>query len=454
MTDFIPPYPKRHPASLGPLDTLNHLRRDFLSIWPENAFERQFMASKIINRTIFIANCPEVVRYVLVTNHANYEKKSPLIRKVLAPLLGDGAFVSDGALWQKQSALTGPMFSDGQVIGHSDKMWLVIEACGQRWANFVAGDIIPVLPEMRRLSAAISCRILFGAQLDEAQAAQLGQSFTDYQTAAEQLDMNTLFGLPSWIPGIKANKTAKIAKAIHGQIDKLMTEGGGSPDKDTVLARFLTDQKQAGPKYALTHEQIRNELITLFMAAHENVATTLAWAWYLISQCPEVEQRLHDEIEGVLGQRTAVFGDVAQLHYTRAIIKETLRLYPPLPLLSREASAEDTIRKRHVSAGSIMLVSPWLLHRHKLYWDKPDHFIPERFLPDAPVLPDPFAYIPFSVGPRACVAEHFAMAETLLCLALLARRFRLRVPSGQTVTHECRLTLRPKDNLLMQITPR
>ncbi len=454
MTDFIPPYPKRHPAALGPLDTLNYLRRDFLSIWPENAFERQFIVTKIVNRMIFIANCPDVVRHVLVTNHANYEKKSPLMRKVLGPLLGDGMFISDGQHWQKQRALAEPMFSTAQIASYSDKMGQVIETCGQRWAKFAPDEIIPVLPEMRRLSAAISCRILFGKQLDDAQAAQLGQSFTDYQAAAEQIDMNTLFGLPSWIPGIKANKTVKAAKIIHERIDKLIVEGADNGNKNTLLAQFLTHQKQAGPKNPLTREQIRNELTTLFMAGHETVASTLAWAWYLISQCPDVERRLHDEIEGVLGNRTAVFDDVAQLHYTRAIIKETLRLYPPLPILSREAKAEDTIRKRHIPAGSIMLVVPWLLHRHKNCWDKPDNFIPERFLPDAPVSPDPFAYIPFSVGPRACVAEHFAMVESTLCLALLARQFRLRVPGGQTVTHECRLTLRPKDNLLMRISAR
>jgi cytochrome P450 len=292
----------------------------------------------------------------------------------------------------------------------------------------------------------MSCRILFGGQLDEGQAAELGEKFADYQTALEQMDINTLFGLPSWLPGIKPNKSAKAAKIIHDMVDKLIVDGKDSHDKNTVLAQFLAE--------GLSREQIRNELITLFMAGHETVANTLAWAWYLISQCPEVEQRLHDEIDSVLGKRMAVFADVAQLNYTRAIIEETLRLYPPLPILSREAIAEDSIRKRHIPVGSTVLVVPWLLHRHKHYWDKPDHFIPERFLPDALTTQDRFAYIPFGVGPRACVAKEFALVQISLCLALLARHFRLHVPTGHTVTHECRLTLRPKDNLLMQITAR
>jgi cytochrome P450 len=190
------------------------------------------------------------------------------------------------------------------------------------------------------------------------------------------------------------------------------------------------------------------------MAGHETTANTLAWAWYLVSQCPEVEQRLQAEVDEVLGNRSATFEDFSKLTYTQAIIEETLRLYPPVPILSREAKEEDTIRNRRIPAGSIMLVVPWLLHRHKKFWDKPDHFIPERFLADAPVKPNKFAYVPFSAGPRVCLAKFFGTVEATLCLAILAKNFRLAVPEGQTVTHECRLTLRPKDNLPMIITPR
>jgi cytochrome P450 len=168
-----------------------------------------------------------------------------------------------------------------------------------------------------------------------------------------------------------------------------------------------------------------------------------------------VEQRLHREVDAVIDPTIApTFTDFSRLPYTRAILEETMRLYPPMPILSREAAAYDIIRKRPIPAGSTMLVVPWLLHRHKSYWDKPDHFIPERFLEDAPIKPDKFTYIPFSAGPRAFLAQHFATLETTLCLALLARHFRLRVPEGQIVSHECRLTLRPKDKLPMLITPR
>lgn len=452
MTDFIPPYPKRHKTSLGPLDTINYLRRDFLSIWPEKAFERQFMSEKIMNRMIFIANCPQVVSHVLLSNHANYERKTSLLRKMLTPLLGDGLFISDGTVWQQRRDLETPMFSDERLGEYLEVMNQAIEERVQRWSEFATGATIPVLTEMKQLSAEIISRMLFGDRPGAQQAARLAASFDEYQAAIEHLDFNTFFGLPSWLSGIKPSKTAKAAKAIHDIVDKLVAEGEGVDSKNALLAQFLRYQQEAGTKGGITREQVRNELVTLFMAGYETVANTLAWSWYLISQCPDVEQRLHDEIDTVLGKRSATLADVAQLHYTRAIIEETLRLYPPVPLLSREAIADDTIRKRHVPAGSTMLIVPWLLHRHKTYWDKPDHFMPERFLSDAPVKPDSFAYLPFGIGPRACIAKRLGLAETTLCLALLARKFCLRVPEGQVVAHECRLILRPKDNLPMRIS--
>lgn len=455
MTDFIPPFPKRHKKTLGPLNTLRHARRDLLSIWTEDAFERQFMSVKIFNRSIFIANHPDIIRHVFLTNHANYEKKSPLMRKALEPLLGDGLFISDGDTWQKHRTLETPLFSTEQVAKYSEVIIKTTEERVHSWSKIKQGEIIQVLPEMGQLTAEIICRTLFGNQLGAGQAGQVVKSFAQYQAAIEQMDVNTFFDLPGWmIPGLGMGKAAKAANIIHQIVDNIIAEGIKSDNKESLLAHFLHLQDKKHAQDALTKKQIRNELIVLFMAGHETTANTLAWAWYLISQCPEVEQRLHQEIDAVIGTGSLTFADFSKLSYTRAVIEETMRLYPPVPILSREAGADDTIRKRHIPAGSIMLVVPWLLHRHKAHWDKPDHFIPERFLDDAPVKPDKLTYIPFSVGPRVCIAKYFGLVETTFCLAILARHFRLSVPEGHQVTHECRLTLRPKDNLPMRITAR
>lgn len=454
MTDFIPPFPPRPAKSLTPFETLKYARRDLLSIWPDDAFQMQFMKTKIINRLIFVANCPDLVRYVFLENNANYEKKSPLMRKALEPLLGNGLFISDGATWQKHRSIETPLFSTDQVAKYAEVMVQTAEERVQRWANLAQGTTVQVLAEMGQLTAEIICRALFGNQLGAAHAAEVVSSFADYQAAIEQMDVSTFFGLPSWLPNFKMGKAMKAAKRIHEIVDNVIAQGIKNDNKNTLLAHFLQRLGDKNVNEALTSLQIRNELIVLFMAGHETTANTLAWAWYLISQCPEVEQRIHAEVDTVLAKGSANFDSFAQLTYTRAVIEETLRLYPPVPILSRETINDDVIRTRHVPAGSIMLVVPWLLHRHRRYWDKPDHFIPERFLPDAPVKIDKFAYVPFSVGPRVCIAKFFGTVEATLCLAILARYFRLHVPAGHNVSHECRLTLRPKHNLPMILTKR
>ena len=457
MTDFIPPYPKRHEKRLGPIDTLIHARRDLLSIWPEAAFNKQFMSIKILNRSIFVVNHPNIIRHVFITNHANYEKKSILMRKALEPLLGDGLFISDGATWAKHRELETPLFSTEQVAKYSQVMIDTTEERVKQWSCFKSDSIIPVLPEMGQLTAEIICRTLFGNQLGTAQAAQVIKSFADYQAVIEQMDINSFLGMPSWLPGLKfgSSKANKAAKIIHDIVDNVIVEAEKNINTNTLLAQFLKFQSNVVTSTTLTRQQIRNELIVLFMAGHETTANTLAWAWYLISQCPEVEQRLHAEVDSVLGNRSATFSDFNLLRYTRSILEETMRLYPPVPILSREAKADDLIRKRRVPAGSIMVAVPWLLHRHKQYWDKPDHFIPERFLHEGTESKqDRLTYIPFSIGPRVCIGKYFGTVEMTFCLAILARHFQLRVPEGQQVTHECRLTLRPKNNLPMQISMR
>jgi cytochrome P450 len=413
----------------------------------------QFIKKKIINRSIFIANCPELVRHVFVDNNANYEKKSPLMRKALEPLLGNGLFISDGDMWKKHRAIETPLFSSEQVAGYAQVMIQATQEQAQRWADLPQGANIPVLAEMGHLTAEIICRSLFGNQLGQSQAAEVVASFAEYQAAIEQMDILTFFGLPNWVPNLHKNKAAKAAKRIHDIVDKVIAQGMKSDNKNTLLAHFLQRLGSKNADEALTPLQIRNELIVLFMAGHETTANTLAWAWYLISQCPEVEQKIHAEVDAVLANGVS-FDSFAQLTYTRAVIEETLRLYPPVPILSRETINDEIVRTRLIPAGSIMLVVPWLLHRHRLYWDKPDHFIPERFLPDAPIKIDKFAYVPFSVGPRVCIAKFFGTVEATLCLAMLAKQFRLQLSEGQQVSHECRLTLRPKDNLPMLLSKR
>lgn len=453
MSEFIPPFPDRSKQKQPPLESLYLARKDLLSLWGEDSFRFQFRETKILNRHVFIANCPEVVRYVLVTQHAVYQQKSSLMQKALQPLIDDSLFINHGEIWRTRRQLIATLFTNNLVAQYAGIMASTIAETAENWARIPSGTEINVLPEMEKLAVEIICRTLFGKPLGAAQATEIVDAFHAFQESVEQLDIAGFLGLPSWLPSFQWRGSKRAATRIHKIVDACIAQGLKEPCRGSVLEMLLEANCKGGGE-TLSPQQIRNELIMIFLAGHETTANTLAWTWYLISQCAEVEERLHQEIEQVLGGRPAVYEDVPKLIYTRAILDESMRLYPPVPILSRQANAEDCIRNRVIPPGSIMLVVPWLLHRHKLYWDKPDHFIPERFLPDADPKPDPYVYIPFSIGPRGCLGKNFSLIEATLCVATLAQRFRLCLPQGYPVSHDCRLTLRPQNGLPMRLERR
>ncbi len=451
---FVPPYPLRHKTDLGGIATLLSARRDLLSFWSEDSFRYQFMRRKIFNRSIFIANTPELVKYVFVTQKDNYESKSPQMRKALEPLLGDGLFISDGELWKNRRLLQNGLFDNSHVLAYSRVMTDTAAEMVEQWAQLPAGAEVGVLAAMGQLTSEIIARTLFGARLGRENAVAVISAFAEYQAAIEQIHVSNFLGLPDWLPigQLNMKKARQAARRIHQIVDGIIETGAQGGYERTLLSELLA-ANAASKGEAISREGIRNELIVLFMAGHETTANALSWVWYLLSQSPRVEAKLHAELDRVLQGRLPTYDDVAQLSYTRAVFEETMRLYPPVPILSRQAKGEDMIRKRTIPAGSIMLVVPWLLHRHRDYWEQPDAFIPERFL-DVNKRPDKFLYLPFSVGPRVCIGKMFGMVEAVLAIATLAQQFRLTLPQGAAVTHECRLTLRPRGALNMRLERR
>ena len=458
MSDFIPPYPKRHKDDISPFKALYYAQNDLLSIWDERSFTARFMHRKILKQNVFIANSPETIRYVFVENKDNYERKSPQMRRALEPLLGDGLFISDGETWSSRRKIQTPLFDSTHIKMFTGTMISTIAEMADDWQTMIEesdASELDIHPEMGKLTAEIIARTLFGEKLGSENSSAVVEAFAEYQSVVKQTNLSNFLGLPDWLPNLngKMGKGRRAAKTIHDAVDNIIAKAEKGGHEGTLVAEFLKANQSESGVDLMTKQQIRNELIVLFMAGHETTANVLAWTWYLISQTPEVEAKLHAELDEVLAGRSPEMSDVENLKYTRAILDETMRLYPPVPILSREAMAEDTIRDRKVPAGSIMLIVPWLIHRHKKYWDKPDHFIPERFMPEAPK-PIKFSYIPFSAGPRVCLGKNFGIVESVLTIAMLAQRFRLSMPMGTKVEHECRLTLRPKGRLPMKVNVR
>jgi cytochrome P450 len=448
LTDFIPPYPPRFPANTPIWKRVMAARHSLIGMWEMWDFFSEFESTRFLTRRIFLCNCPDAVRFVFSTNNDSFERKSPQQRHALAPLIGDGLLISDGATWRFRRRLVAPITHASRLSDFAEPMVQAALDMRERWLALPPGTEIDVHAEMGTLTADIICRTVFGEKLPRADAQEVTESFTEYQTMVEQTDLTSLIGLPDWFPRARSPALRRAVRRIHSVLDRLIATYRHA-EETSVLGRLL-HARDAETGEPLSGEALRNEIAVLFLAGLESSANGLSWAWYLLSQAPKEETRFHAEIDKVLSDRLATFADVPQLVYTRALIDETLRLYPPLPFLSREAVKDETFRDVAIPKGSLIFVVPWLLHRHRKLWKNPDHFSPKRFLPGNPP-PSKFAYIPFSIGPRICTGMAFGTIEAILCLATIAQTFSLRLKDGYEVNPVARLTLRPEGGLPMTL---
>ena len=454
MSPFVPPYPERPKEPLPPFAMMATARRNFLAMFDEKCFEYQFFSTRLLTRRVFVCNSPDTVAQAFIAFHESFQRKTPQMRHALAPLLGDGLFISDGDLWKRRRRIVAPIVHASRMALFAPTMVEAAAETASRWGALPPGTPIDALREMATLTAEIICRTIFGPRLGAEHATEIVASFSAYQRQVSQLDLTYLLGLPDWLPRFQSPSVHRAEKRIDLVLDDIIQrceERLASGEQSMI--RMLLEARDPETGEVLDREGLRNEAAVIFMAGHETTANSLAWTWFLLSQAPEVEERLHRELAEVLDGRLPGLDDVPRLIYTRAVFEEAIRLYPPVPLLGRQALHEERIRNRTIPAGSLVIVIPWLLHRHRRLWDRPDHFVPERFLPDAPAR-ERYSYIPFSVGPRVCAGQAFGLTEAILCLATLAQRARLRLAPGAVVEPICRLTLRPGDTLPMLVEPR
>ncbi|TCK05660.1 cytochrome P450 [Marinobacterium mangrovicola] len=445
----------------GSLSSLTELRNNLLSVWPDRAYNGLTFSMQLLNQHYFVCNSPDTVKRVFLEEHSNYDQKSPQMRRALEPLLGDGLFVSDGELWKERRKACAPAFEAELLPGFAEVMVNSAQQMVESWERAGSETPIDMLSEMANLTSRIIGRTIFGDDTSEEEASQVVKGFTQYQQLIEQMSLADTFGLPylRWLSNpFTRLKAIRAAGQVQAVIDNIIERHQAEPSRNeatllSVLLNGYNGKKSGQKRCPLNHLAARNEAIVMFMAGHETTANSLAWTWYLLDHNPRAAAKLHEELDRVLKGRTPSLDDVPNLPYTRAVFEESMRLYPPVPLLSRQARAEDSIRGKEIHPGSIILVVPWLLHRHERFWEKPNQFIPERFMPDQP-RPDKFVYLPFSVGHRVCLGLRFGLTEGILCLATLAQRFEARLKPDHEVDIECRLTLRPKGGLPMILVPR
>lgn len=454
----LPVSVQRPAASATIFERLRLARHNLLSAWSDDEYSRFLFDFRVFKQQYVVCNSPETVRQVFLTEHDNFDQKSPQMRHALEPLLGDGLFVSDGELWQQRRDYCSKAFEKDLLAGYFQTMVQSTSELVGQWQSQTAE--VDMLNEMARLTARIIGRSIFGDDTSDEEAGSVVQGFTEYQQQVEQLDLADSLGVPllrMLRNPLRSLRTRTSAERVHAVIDEIIerSHNVNDPERFSLISMLLSghtgplDKDIACP---LGRAAARNEAIVMFMAGHETTANSLSWCWYLLDKYPASMRRMQQEIADVLQGRLPTLEDIDKLVYTRAVFEESMRLYPPVPLLSRQARQSATIKGKVIDQGAIILVLPWLLHRHEKFWHEPNAFQPERFLPGKK-RPDKFAYIPFSVGRRVCIGKRFGLIEGITCLAIIAQAFTPTLRPGYQVDIECRLTLRPKDGLPMTLKP-
>jgi cytochrome P450 len=427
------------PRGLPFLGSLRGMRREPLTFLTRVAADYGDRAHfRLGGLHAFLLSDPHDIEDVLVTHHQRFTKGPALQRA--RRLLGNGLLTSEGQSHRRQRRLAQPAFHRQRVAAYGGAMVELAVGCRERWRS---GGTIDIAREMNRLTLAVVGRTLFGADV-ESQAAEIRQALT---AAIELFDLTVspVAALLEHLPTPRMRRfvraLAKLDRVVYGFIEARRSEARDSGD---LLSMLLFAEDDEGDGSGMTDLQLRDETMTIFLAGHETTANALAWTWFLLIQHPEAEARLHAELDTVLHGRLPTFGDVVNLAFTRRVLAESMRLYPPVWTIGRRAIAEHPVGGYVVPVGSLVLVSQWVVHHDARWFRDPDRFDPDRWLPDRQAARPKFSYFPFGGGPRVCIGEAFAWMEGILLLATIAQRWRFSLASDALVALQPVITLRPR----------
>ncbi|MFD1796287.1 cytochrome P450 [Paracoccus aurantiacus] len=446
---MTPPKPESSEARTGLLHYIRHFRRDLLSALPARlyrAWMAEFRAGPIHS---FLCNDPDLVNLVLRERPGDFPK-SDRLREGLAPLLGRSVFVTNGEEWQHQRRIIDPAFEGGRLREIFPQMADAARAAARRMPQ---GEV-DIEPLTSHAAADVIFRTLFSIPIEDETAAQVFAAFRDHQQAQPIVNIGALLPLPGWFPRFHSRRATTTAARIRGLIETLVDtrareiEAGNAPD-DLATKIMTTPDPQTGKCFS--RSEMVDQVAIFFLAGHETSASALAWASWLLAAHPDWQERL--AAEALTLSDTPSFSDISELKLSRAVFRETLRLYPPVPMMVRETTRAEKFRDRNVPKGAQIVLSPWHLHRHERLWDNPDGFDPARWETPNGKACQRNAFIPFSAGARVCPGAGFAMVEGPLILSMILRDHRLEVTEPAPVP-AARLTVRGQDGIRVRISPR
>ena len=454
-----PPAPIPNARPLGPLSLLIRFWRNPLDTWTRFNFEWPITQANGLLGRIAVVCEPAAIKRVLIDNAANYPK-DPLQLRVLSPGLGDGLLTSEGGDWRKQRRALAPLFTPRMVLSFAPAMVATAEWLIERWAPLRPGRRLDIAGEMSVATLEALQRTIFPSGLSR-EPRDFARGMSELVTALGALHPFDLLDAPEWLPRVGKRSPVKALKFFDAAVDDILAarRAHGAPPpaeqgSPRDLLTMLLDARDPQTGEGLSEVEVRANVVTFIGAGHETTANALTWSLFLLSQHPAWREEVEREVDDALGERPLDVEAIERLPRVRATLDEAMRLYPPAPSLSREALAADMLAGQKIHPGTLIVISPYVVHRHKLLWRDPDHFDPTRFMPGEREKIDRFAYLPFGAGARSCIGMPFALQEATIFLAAILRSYRLDLAPGHKVAPVQQVTLRPKGGMPMVLQHR
>ncbi|MBM4215629.1 MAG: cytochrome P450 [Gammaproteobacteria bacterium] len=452
-------YEPPRPTSLAAIASLLRVAMrgdgDLLSLLPAKAYRVDAGWMGYSRRSILIVNDPEMLREVM-TDPLDIFPKSDLMVGALEPLVGNSIFVSHGSVWRRQRKMIEPSFSHMRLGKAFASMSAAVDDYESRLDSAAAaGESFSLDLAMSHLTADIICRTVFSTSLKSQTAIDVFEAFTFFERTCAQVELRRLIFDPPFSSIPQQPSVLEACERIRRHLSDLVdTHLSDNPLSWDDIAAEIIAARDLETGEGFTRKELLDQLGVMFLAGHETTASSLTWAFLIISMQPALAHRIREEVRAVAGDEPLTLEQVRKLTFVRNVFRESLRLYPPIPFMPRVAAEAATIGRHKVKRGAMIMVSPWTIHRHRDHWRHPHAFDPDRFSPEREHELVPGAYLPFGLGPRTCVGAGFATLEATLILARLVCRYDIQVIDAAKVRPIARLTIRPQKQLMARVVRR
>ena len=452
---YTPPRPVSLPAIVSLIRVLRQGDGDLLSLLPVTAYSDPIGPLGYSRRSIVVVNDPALIRQVLSDDSAIFPKGDLMVNATEA-LIGDSIFVSSGQTWRRQRAMIDPAFTAMRINRAFSAMSAGVDEAEASFDQAAAtGAALSLDKAMGHLAADIICRTVFSTSLQSEIAHQVFDDFAIFERSVAQVNVLRLIFDRAWKKVAQPPDVLAACARIRAHLGTWIDRHCEAPEgafNDIASAVIAARDPATGDGF--THEELIDQLGVFFLAGHETTASALTWAVFLLAMHEPTRERMRAEVDTVVGDGPVTIEHTKKLTFVRTMFRETLRLYPPITFLPRVALQDTRLGTRRIKKGALVMIAPWVVHRHKRYWTDPDLFDPDRFVPEREHEMTPGCYLPFGQGERLCSGAAFATIESTLFLARLVRRYDIQIMEPDTVRPVARMTTRPAQQIMVRLTQR